>query len=623
MHRFTNDSTELIVWGHDYLPPANQRNVIFWNAFLPREPPADWYSLPDIVTRDRTTLRSRYQKLIHEIGVNLLSQPIRVRKFMIRQKLNYWWLLTPADYSLDEDSTAYRVVRLMVLVDLLSAMGYRTMNAVGTDFRTTGLLRSIAKSMDMDFHSTSQRLRFPRRASLRRLVPFLPALAALLRHLRYVRLRSPTHPGPSEVDHGIVLVDFLTYPDSSHNREEYRSQYWNDLVQLLEDQKATVTWLHMYPEHISKSTSARYGGLIEKSVQGSSTQWHVLLHDYLTWTVLFKSLRDYLKFCRLGLAILKGRELFALQDSQIPLWHAVVDNLMDNLFGRGAFLLSVSINLFEEFAESLPYQSGGIYLFENQPWEMAFLQAWRNAGHGHVLGVSHTSMLYWDTRYFKDPQDTWHLDESTQMPWPDQVVVNGQLMISACLQGNYPMERLVRAEALRYLAWRPTPYPAKNSDVCEFLICGDYHIGTTQKMIKMLRDAVNRLGIPASLTFRPHPVQLGLYSSLPEGVKLSQHKSLQHAIRSCNIVVTGPTSSTAIEALGSGKQSIAILDAKLFVTNPLIDVAGVHFATSTDSLVEILGKLNESNGVSGHALSEFFFLNPNLPMWKELLLHLS
>ena len=38
---------------------------------------------------------------------------------------------------------------------------------------------------------------------------------------------------------------------------------------------------------------------------------------------------------------------------------------------------------------------------ENQPWEKAFLIAWRKNNHGNAIGYSHTTVNYWHLNYFK------------------------------------------------------------------------------------------------------------------------------------------------------------------------------------------------------------------------------
>ena len=53
---------------------------------------------------------------------------------------------------------------------------------------------------------------------------------------------------------------------------------------------------------------------------------------------------------------------------------------------------------------SLPRQRLGLYLCENQGWERIFIRAWRKHGHGKLIGVAHSTIGYWDMRYF-DQQD--------------------------------------------------------------------------------------------------------------------------------------------------------------------------------------------------------------------------
>jgi surface carbohydrate biosynthesis protein (TIGR04326 family) len=57
-------------------------------------------------------------------------------------------------------------------------------------------------------------------------------------------------------------------------------------------------------------------------------------------------------------------------------------------------------NLMESAINMLPRQDKGIYLQENQAWEMGMIHAWKSAGHGKLVGSIHSTVRYWDLRYF-------------------------------------------------------------------------------------------------------------------------------------------------------------------------------------------------------------------------------
>ena len=59
----------------------------------------------------------------------------------------------------------------------------------------------------------------------------------------------------------------------------------------------------------------------------------------------------------------------------------------------GAYLLEhlLWINIFDKIFKEIPKQKIGLFLYENQPWEHAFIRAWRLNGHGKIIGYTPTT----------------------------------------------------------------------------------------------------------------------------------------------------------------------------------------------------------------------------------------
>lgn len=131
---------------------------------------------------------------------------------------------------------------------------------------------------------------------------------------------------------------------------------------------------------------------------------------------------------------------------------------------------------------------------------MALQHAWRQAGHGELIGVAHTTALFWSTRLFKDPRDMWTAEGEAPMPWPDRLAVNGPAMRLVC----------ARRLATRLLGWstprpryfsvlggRQAPEPRSSVHVLlgEYLLDADRHlleVGTALDNIDLSLDVAVR-----------------------------------------------------------------------------------------------------------------------------------
>ena len=58
-----------------------------------------------------------------------------------------------------------------------------------------------------------------------------------------------------------------------------------------------------------------------------------------------------------------------------------------------------AIKLNSEIALNTLKQSKGIYIYENQPWERAFINAWKKYNHGELYGFVTASIHYWLLSY--------------------------------------------------------------------------------------------------------------------------------------------------------------------------------------------------------------------------------
>ena len=109
----------------------------------------------------------------------------------------------------------------------------------------------------------------------------------------------------------------------------------------------------------------------------------------------------------------------------------------------------LNLNLFEKACSLLPEQNIGVYLFEQQPWEFSLINSWKSNQHNKLIGAQHSTVLFWDLRYFSDPRS--YTDKSPlRLPVPDKIAVNGPISMTTFLDAGYVKNDLILTEALRY-----------------------------------------------------------------------------------------------------------------------------------------------------------------------------
>jgi len=300
------------------------------------------------------------------------------------------------------------------------------------------------------------------------------------------------------------------------------------------------------------------------------------------------------------------------------MWPVFRSQFRDDWYGMTAFHNCLALNLFEDFFNKLPKAPLGVYLFENQPWEMALIHAWRTGGHGRLIGFAHSTIPFWSTRIFKDPRDLWSQGQSGRMLCPDQVAVNGPRARDALRLGGYPNDRLIDVEAVRYLK-RPTVGDNTRSSDDVLLVLGEYNWDITERIIDIVRQALDIADFHGDVVFRSHPAMTLLWDHLPNGFSIDRHHTSNDALRDASIVVCGALSSVAIEALRLGKPTYLVADGRTFTSSPAEEFEPSWVLGSEGLANGLLEWRNTWRAFDSPGLSTYFWLELDLPRWRALL----
>ncbi len=232
-----------------------------------------------------------------------------------------------------------------------------------------------------------------------------------------------------------------------------------------------------------------------------------------------------------------------------------MDDLQGSTTGVSALEALLQWNLVDHAMELLRKQPSGYYLMENQPWEMALQNSWYDHGHGRLTGVAHSTVRFWDMRYFFDPE-IFHNNGEAAMPLPDQVAVNGPMAMSSLEEGGWPRERLVETEALRFMYLnniRYTPKSKIGNEVFKILVLTDYVREYTKKQISMMAEAASIMPSTATFTIRAHPNTPLSEQDLEmiQGASLAK-EGVEELLSTHDLVVSSNVTSAAVDAYSLG-----------------------------------------------------------------------
>lgn len=619
-----NREHTLLVWDAGGTPPTGSWTTILWSRFWEAKDPGV-ISIPTLVEEQANTLKMRYLAWIYELGQIRIDDK-RLTDFLeLRQGFSYWWMTLLVEKSYGKSTRLYDASRLFALENLTHALHSHQITLVSSDQILATTFKIWCRNADMDFEwrrPEQSDSKIPLKRHIFRLLPYMAQSAVWL--LRYTWQRWPLRHKRKSSDASpeteITFVDNLVHLDrSALTTGCFASNYWTGLIGVLAQTKTKINWLHLYVQHEAVPTTKQARNLIAQfNHNGAESEFHASLDGVLSFSLVSAVLRDYARLTRRSWRLNRVRHLFRPAGSNLDFWPLLKRDWLDSMRGPTAMWNCLALNLFEKTLSQLPCQKLGIYLQENQGWEMAFIYAWKVAGHGRLIGVPHTTVRYWDLRYFYDPR-SYLRRAKNDLPMPDQVALNGPMALKAYRDGGYLEDQIIEVEALRYsyLTARDSA-KTKNMDLSSalrILVCGDILPAVNQQMMQWLELAASALPANTRYTIKPHPACTIKAGDFPSLTLHMTNAPLVELLADCDVAYTSNITSAAVDAYCSAIPVVQVLDGNTFNMSPLRGLKGVVYVTNPKELAAALRNTKQHECILAEP---YFCLDNGLPRWRKL-----
>jgi surface carbohydrate biosynthesis protein (TIGR04326 family) len=614
----------LLIWDRPGDAPEGDWTRILWRAFGVSG--AATVSIPALLEERAVVLRARFLAWVHELGVQQIAGRTLIDRLQLRAGFSFWWMTLLVEKSNAHNSPQIiSAIKLFALEDLLSAGWKGRVVLESADALLARTLRTWCGNAGFGFAW----VRAPGsdaapKSVMHRLYAQLPAMAqalvVIVRHLWKRRaLRGTGAAAWRGARSPVAICSYLFNLDVAAAREgRLASAFWTELHSLLAGEGGGANWLFVYFEHGQLPDAAAARQQIEQfNARSAGASAHVPLDGAMSARVLMRALRDYFRIAlrSIGLA---ARMRFRVQGSAIDLWPLFADDWRTSLRGPAALTNCLYFNEFEEQLRRLPKQRLGFYLLENISWEPGFVYCWQAAGHGKLVGVPHSTVRFWDLRYFADPRDYVRTGRSP-LPLPDLVAVNGAAARAMYIEGGFPAERLVEVEALRYLHLNRAVPRTKSAlgAPLRVLVLGDYVPSTTRQQMAWLAEAVPAMPADTIYIVKPHPacpIDPGHYP----GIRMQLTSDpLDKLLGGCDVAYTSNMTSAAVDAYSFGVPVVSVLDGEAFNISPLRGHPCVSYVTNGAELAAAL--LDRTRKPRAPDATAYFHLDRGLPRWRRLL----
>jgi len=342
--------------------------------------------------------------------------------------------------------------------------------------------------------------------------------------------------------------------------------------------------------------------------------------------VTLKAVANYMRIRKIGKRV-STRLQWVDSVSKIDVSPLAHSQLKSDLLGVGAARNGLWASLFEASISSQTAHDACIYLMENQPWELALIQAWHSLSESSTIGVAHTPIRDWDLRFALGLSSI-NAGNSQSLPRPSSVAVIDPASEAIMTANGLEPSAIVKVEALRYLSPTPTSSFAPNKRTDTFakqriLILGEYGSLMCARQLQLLEELVPLTKNSWEFMFRPHPSNPILQGSLPVGVSLSERLRVGDDLAECDVAFCSNLSSASLDASLMGIPILMFRDGRGFNGSPLKDGPSVKYVNDVTDMAEAL----EDFWVDGEPRSRTqiypFYLDHDLQRWRALLASFS
>ena len=587
-------------------------------------------SIPCLVEDNAESLRARYLEWIYDLGETKVNGKRIVDHLEIRPGLSYWWMtLLAQKCTYAASPNIYHAIRLLACEPLCKAthikkiMVTTSQPLLANEFEEwcSANNKSYEQTITTSDHIPQERLSWLLKCLPSFIVGIMACFGYYIQRIHIINHKSSKQkakPG------SLMFFDIFTHfnPGAAKNGH-FVSGYWTTLTNLISECKWSVNWVHIFYRHKAtpQINDARSIALKLNNPNAQQSQ-HVIIDDYFSLKALANSLLDIVRLKLQSLCIKRFPKCH-VKESQFSFRHILGDDWYKSLAGISPAKIFCKLNSFQSYLSSVPKQRMGIYIQENQPWEIALLNAWRSNGHGKIIGTAHSIVRFWDLRYFYDSR-TFRDKDINALPTPDKSALNGPAARAAYDTGLGPTDRLVEVEALRFIQIEKSVTadkdanlitPAKNRKIV-LLVATDLLDTNTTIQLEWVEKAVKANKNNWRIVVRPHPASDFSQKKYPQWQKSIDRSDLSELLKRVDVIFCSNASSIAMDGYLAGKPVITMINGQIFNFSPL---RGLNVSTDVTSIKELKAALSGSTFLKTKKHFEYFCLSEDLNKWKTLL----
>lgn len=583
------------------------KDVLHWDS----EESNEGQMLPSYLEKNKEKIRNTYLNFVDELANKRINNKSILNSFSLDSHHNLWNTSLINEKCPIKSPQIIDCLKLICLEKILIKKQIKQVTLYSHN-------HNISQSIELLCSRKRIKLIRSKNISIKRIFSFFRVPLSLktfififrigLKYIKLSDIKYDLHKYNSKISIFSYLLNFEIKKD---NKKEisFHSNYWNKLPEIISKKFNGTNWFHLPIEFQKKNYPIKEDLKLSKLKDN-----HNIISDFLTFKIFFKSISLFLRYNLKNFNFNNRFSCFNLKNSDVNLWYLLQEDWDKSFKGSNLFYSIMMINLFDSILSNIPKQKIGLYLYENQAWEKCLISSWNKFKHGKLIGVAHSTIRFWDLRYFKS-KNFLRNQISLNSEFPNNIAVNGTLAMNALLRGGYDRKLLLKTEALRFLylnKYLENKNNNKRKKIKNILLIGDIDKKNTTELIRSINIIKSQIR-EYNITFRSHPGQILNNQANKLNILNSRERLLEVDINRNDMIIVSGSSSVALEVLFLNKPLVVFLSKDKLNLSPLSDFKEIHFASTPKSLLEsIISSKHNKNIIK----KDSFYLDKRLTYWK-------
>jgi surface carbohydrate biosynthesis protein (TIGR04326 family) len=592
-----------------------------WNGLFESD---NVHPLIKIIEDNGDFYKNRYIDWVYNVANSNFKNKSIINYFEINENFSYWWLMPISEKSIWKSPQIFDIIKLMLIEDIILTAPPKNLIFKIDNLEIHKILSNFCKARNISYLweiSLKKKILLNIHFIYKVLSPFFLGVLSFINFIIINFSFFFSKKYNWKTSYSIFFCSYFFNLDQHElENNNYVSKYWDDLQKKINSYNINTNWLHIYIKN-KVTPNIKSAFQIQRIFNKKKTETHNFIFSFLSPKVVLDVLSTFIKINLFRIPLNTKKEIFNTLNSEMNFWPLLQKEWYHSFLGPIAVSNIFNHHLLKYAIKSVPRQTLGFYIFEDQSWERSFVFFWKKYGHSELNGVAHSTVRFWDLRYSTDSRLISPNLVQCPLPFPNYILLNGINAIKNYKSANHFVNLIRECEAIRFIniSENAINKQVTSKKIINLLILGDYINESSNYILSLLDKATHKLNFNIEYTYKPHPGNINKINKFSNFEFIITNEPLNKIINSYDLVFASNETSAAIDAYFSNTTLIIALDDNRLNLSPLRNEKNVSFISNFEELAFAINNYININNLCQP--KNYFFLNKDLPRWEKILLN--